>query len=121
MMMSTGIESKEEKVMRNKDYTIKDIKIVETQGTTVCLIVTSLHGEEKIFTGVAKLHPTDKFNRSTGELIAYARAFEKYSASLMRQANGIIAHLDNVAANKVKPTKNPVKRIIRTFQAERSS
>lgn len=65
---------------------INDIIIVHGDTVTACEIQLESRGVDFTFTGEAKMHPNDTYDRSIGEAYAVGRAFERAGMALITLA-----------------------------------
>lgn len=86
------------------DASVRSIKVVDALATdeVASVVIDCAYGDYDNNTievvGNAKRDPKDKADAWVGLELAYARAVVKLGETLMRRANGLVKHNDDVAA-----------------------
>jgi hypothetical protein len=71
-----------------------------TREATIVGVTFFLNDEEWIGEGTSKRNPVDNDSEEIANLLAYGRAFEQLGQRMLKRANGLIKHEDDMRAYK---------------------
>jgi hypothetical protein len=98
-----------------------NLEVIGTRDATIAGVDLLLHDEIFSADGTAKREPRDEDNREVAELLALGRALESLSNKLLKRANGLIKHQDDMRAYKElqKKRKPPTAKKQRELEVKR--
>ncbi len=80
-----------------------------TKDVAVIVLSVRILGKTYTGSGSAKRDPVDKADKRLGELLAYGRALDSLGRKIMREANGLVKHHDDLRDIKIMQAQKPVK------------
>ena len=87
-------------------------EVVSSREATIATVSFEVDGQQFLFTGTAKVDPSDRFDPAVGVELALARAFESASKRLNRRANGLVkcAEDNRLASIKARRRREKAER-----------
>lgn len=92
--------------------TIRIKNAINTKDASVVRVEVIARGENFTVDGVAKRDPVDPFSEQIGANLALGRALERASRQLLRRADGLVKHNDDLRNGNVRNGKPKRKRAV---------
>lgn len=116
--------------MQEQAFEILDELIVHSRDASIVQVVVEIAGNKETITGTSRRAPADKPDLDVATLLAYGRAYQQLGRKLLRRAEGMVDHADNIrairpvqikrkqewAARQGQTTTNRPIQISRSFQ-----
>jgi hypothetical protein len=84
--------------------------------TTVAYVILTLPDGQRLFTGVAKRNPVDKYDPEVGGALAIGRAFDAAARFLNKRGGGLVKHHDDMRTRNLKREAEGRKAVAKNLQ-----